>query len=127
MTDALVEMELTQGEDWTTDVIWTDSYDTGINVIHPCRLTVKAKDGSTLTTLDSNPSIPEGEIPGIAISSNIGLLQLHIQSSASAAFPPGTYSYDLFATTDDSNAYVGTQKIRLCSGPFIVNKRITSL
>ena len=127
MSAAAVTLVMDQGEDWTANVIWTDSYDQPVNVIHPCRMEIKGGDGSTLVTLETDPDIPDGEIPSIAISSEIGLLQLHLTSAVTAAFPPGLYSYDLFVTTDDENTYAGPQISRLIYGSLSVNKRVTEM
>lgn len=123
-----VELEIIQGEDWTVDIIWTDPYDTGIPVVHPCRLDIKGAGGQTLHTLLTNPELPDGEIPSINLSPNIGLIQLHIENTVTEAFPPGVYRYDLFANVDSDEAtFPGAQQHRVISGPVQVIKRVTEL
>lgn len=119
-----VELEVVQGEDWTVDVLWTDSYDQPQPVEHPCRMVVKDGAGATLITLDTNPSIPDGEVPGIAVSPDFGLLQLHIDSEATAAFPPGQYVYDIFGTVN-GDSYAGDQQVFLFGGAFLVRNAVT--
>jgi hypothetical protein len=125
MPAADVPMVIDQGEDWTTDVVWTDSFDDPVEVVHPCKLAIRDKAGQTLLELETNPDIPEGEIPGINTSSEIGLLQLHIDKAVTASLLPGYYLYDLFVTMDDGNMLTGPQTTRLLFGTVIVNKRIT--
>lgn len=122
-----VLLECVQGEDWTADVIWTDQNGKGIPVQHPCRMDIKDRLGSTLVSLVTNPSIPPGEIPTISFSNDIGLLQLHIENTVSAAFPLGRYFFDLFVTTDTDSDYGGSQVVPVIRGTFDVIKRITVL
>ena len=122
-----LNLEIVQGEDWTADVIWADQNGQGIAVQHPCRMDVKDKLGSTLITLETNPDIPEGEIPSINFSNDIGLLQLHIENTVSAEFPIGRYFFDLFVTTDTDEEYGGSQVVPVIGGTVDVIKRYTEL
>lgn len=125
MPAANVPLVIDQGEDWTTEVIWTDSYENPVQVIHPCQLDIKTNQGQTIVSLVSDPDIPDGEIPGIAISTEIGLLQLHIPAEQTAGLVPGNYDYDLFVTDDNQDDYALPQMQRLIYGSASVNKRIT--
>lgn len=123
---ASVPMVIYQGEDFTADIVWTDDLDEPMVVIHPCRMDVKTQQGQTIISLSSVPEPEEGTIPGINLSSEIGLLQLHIPSAQTAALVPGNYHYDLFATTD-GGSYIGPQAVPLMYGPVSVSKRVTHL
>jgi hypothetical protein len=82
-------MEIDQGEDWTTSIVYTDDFDEPYNVIDPCRMDIMSSQGATqisLTTPDT--VVPEGTIPEIALSSEIGLLQIHIEDSVTSALIP---------------------------------------
>jgi hypothetical protein len=125
MPAASVPMVIDRGEDWTSDIIYTDSFDEPVEVTHPCRMSVKDSSGATVFTLETDPDIPDGEIPGINFSSDIGLLQLHMTSSATAAISPGLYQYDLFVTVDNGDMIAGPQIIRLLFGHVTINQRIT--
>ena len=127
MSAANVPLIIDQGEDWTVQLVWTDSFDEPVYVIHPCRLEIKTKQGQTVVQLETDPEIPDGSIPGINVSSDIGLIQLHVPKEQTVALLPGVYHYDLFATMDDDNEYTGTQVTRLLYGDVTVNKRITRL
>lgn len=127
MPAANVPLVIDQGEDWTADIVWTDNFDEPVNIIHPCRMDVKNTGGATALSLLSEADPAEGTIPSIAISSDIGLLQLHMTSAETAALLPGFYQYDLVVTCDDGNVYSGTQITRLMYGRVTVNKRITVL
>lgn len=122
MPAANVPMVIDQGEDWTTDVIWTDNYDEPVNVIHPCRMEIRGIANQVIVSLETNPAIPDGEIPGISVSSDIGLLQLHLTRDVTKNIPTGTYQYDLIVTTDDNDLYAGPQATRLLYGRVTVNK-----
>lgn len=124
MSDS-VEMEIIQGEDWTVDVIWTDNYDVGMRVLHPCKMTIKGSNG-VLHTLVTNPDIPDGEVPGINLSTDIGLLQLHIPEEVTSEFEPGGYNADLFVTVDGGE-FADTQVSRLFPARVTVVNRITEL
>lgn len=125
MPAANVPLVIDQGEDWTTDIIWTDEHDEPVPLVHPCRLDVRSMGGQVAFTLETNPETPEGEIPGINVSTDIGLLQLHASHEVTAALAPGVYHYDLFVTCDDENEYAGLQRTRLLYGSVTVNKRVT--
>jgi hypothetical protein len=121
-------MDIDQGEDWTTSLVYTDDYDQPYNIIAPCRLDIKSPQGATqlsLTTPDT--VVPEGTIPEIALSSEIGLIQLHIEDTVTQALMPGVYKYDLFVTVNDGNEYAGNQVQRLIYGEVTVNQRVTQL
>jgi hypothetical protein len=121
-------MEIDQGEDYTTSIVYTDNYDEPYNIVGPCRMDIKSNQGATqlsLTTPDVEP--PEGTIPEIAISSEIGLIQIHIEDAVTAALLPGVYKYDLFVTINDGNEFAGNQIQRLIYGDVTVNQRVTKL
>lgn len=122
-----VPIDVEQGADWTADVIWTDMFDEPVNVIHPCRMDVKSAAGQTVLTLETDPDIPEGEIPSMNLSADIGLIQFHLAKEQTLALLPGTYLYDLFVTCDDDNEYSGTQVTRLMYGQFNVYKTLTRM
>ena len=121
-----VTLEIDQGEDWTTDLVFTDDYSEPLAVVHPCRMDIKAGTGSLLYTLETNPDLPDGEIPTINLSTEIGLLQLHIEDSVTALFPPGEYLYDLFITVDDGST-AGPQRLRPLYGQCLIGKRVTQM
>ncbi len=125
MSAGSVHIEIYQGEDWTADIIWVDQYGQGVGVQHPCRRDIKAKDKSTLFTLETDPDLPDDEIPTITYSNDIGLIQLHIPASVTKTFPPSQYVFDLFVTTDVDEAYGGSQVTPVLSGPVTVRPRVT--
>jgi hypothetical protein len=128
MSAAYVPMDIDQGEDWTSNVIFTDDMDQPQNVIAPCRLDIKSATGAiqlSLSTPDDPP--PDGEIPEITLSSDIGLIQLHIEDSVTSNLVPGVYKYDLFVTVNDGDEYIGNQVQRLIKGECTVNQRVTVL
>jgi len=128
MGAANVPMEIDQGEDWTSSIVYTDDFDQPYNVIAPCRLDIKNSAGATqLSLLTPDTALPDGVIPDIGLSSEIGLIQLHIEDSATAALIPGVYKYDLFVTVNDGNEYAGNQVQRLIYGTVTVNQRVTTL
>ena len=128
MSAANVPIEIDQGEDWTGSIVYTDDFDEPYNVIPPCRMDIKNAGGATqlsLTTPDAEP--PDGTIPEIALSSEEGLIQLHIEDSVTGAMVPGGYKYDLFITVNDGNEYAGNQVQRIIYGSVTVNQRVTQL
>lgn len=127
MPAAYVPMDIDQGEDFTSDVVWTDDFNDPVLVKHPCRLDVKSRSGQVICTFETDPDIPDGEIPTIALSADIGLLQLHQTADVTAALTPGKYDYDLFASSDDGDEYAGNQVTRLIYGPCTVHKRVTEM
>lgn len=125
MSAAYVSMVIDQGTDWTTEIIWTDNYDDPVQIVHPCRMELKSKTGQTVAQLETDPDLPVGERPSIGISSDLGIIQLHLPKEQTAALNPGEYQYDLFVTMDDSLEQTGQQTTRLLFGDVTVNKRIT--
>jgi len=128
MGAAYVPLDIDQGEDWTTTIVYTDDLDLPHNVIAPCRLDIKNSTGQTQLSL-STPDVapPDGEIPEITLSSEIGLIQIHIEDTVTGAMMPGVYKYDLFVTVNDGNEYAGNQIQRLIWGECVVNQRVTVL
>lgn len=128
MAAAFVPLEIDQGEDWTISIVYTDDFDEPYNVIHPCRMDIKSPQGATQLSLSTpDVAVPPGTIPQIALSNEIGLLQIHAEDTVTESLMPGTYKYDLFVTVNDGNAYAGNQVQRLIYGDVVVNKRITQL
>lgn len=128
MTAAYVPLSIDQGEDWTVQLVWTDDYSEPIPVVAPCRIDMKDVTGATVMSLETPETpLPDGEIPPIALSTDIGLIQLHAPKEQTAAIPPGQYQYDLFATVNDGDAYAGNQTSRLLYGTCTVNKRTTPM
>ena len=128
MGAAYVPMDIDQGEDFTCQIVYTDDFDEPYHVVSPCRMDVKNTAGATQLTLETPESpLPDGEIPEIALSDEIGMLQLHIEDTVTEALVPGVYAYDLFVTVDDGNEYAGAQRQRLIYGEVVVNKRITAM
>jgi hypothetical protein len=128
MGAANVPMEIDQGEDWTSTIVYTDDFDEPYNVIAPCRLDIKNSQGATQLSLSTpDEEVPEGEIPQIGVSEEIGLIQLHIEDSVTKALRPGVYKYDLFVTVNDGDEYAGSQIQRLVAGSCTVNARVTQL
>jgi len=128
MAAANVPMEIDQGEDWTTTIVYTDDFDEPYRVVPPARLDIKNAQGAVQLSLETpDEDVPEGTIPAIGISEEIGLLQLHIEDSVTASMVPGVYKYDLFVTVNDGDEYAGNQVQRLIAGTVTVNQRVTIL
>lgn len=128
MGAAFVPLDIDQGEDWTASIVYTDELDQPHNVIAPCRLDIKSSTGATQLSLSTpDVDLPEGEIPEIGLSSELGLIQLHIEDGVTAGMVPGVYQYDLFVTVNDGDEYVGDQVQRLIKGQCTVNQRVTVL
>ena len=128
MTAAYVPIDIDQGEDWSAQIVYTDEFDEPYQLRAPCRLDIKNQAGALqLSLISPDEELPDGEIPQIGISSDIGLLQLHIEDSVTEALMPGTYKYDLFVTINDGGEYAGNQRQRLIYGPVTVNQRVTQL
>jgi hypothetical protein len=128
MGAANVPLMIDQGEDWTAQIVYTNDFDEPYNIVPPCRLDIKSLMGATQLTLATpETTLPEGEIPEIGLSSEIGLIQLHIEDAVTSALIPGNYQYDLFVTVNDGNEYAGNQVQRLIRGEATVFKSVTEL
>jgi hypothetical protein len=128
MGAAYVPMEIDQGEDWTTTIVYTDDFDQPYNLVAPARMDIKSQQGAIQLSLSTpEEGIEEEGIPEIGISEDIGLIQLHIEDSVTSSLQPGVYKYDLFVTVNDGDEYAGNQIQRLIAGPVQVNQRITVL
>lgn len=126
MSAANVPLEIDQGEDWSVQIVWTDDYDEPMQIVAPCRLDIKNATGAVqISLLTPDVEVPQGTIPAIGVTEDIGLIQLHIEDTATAALQPGLYYYDLFVTVNDGDAYAGNQRQRIMAGQVLVNKRIT--
>ena len=125
MSAANVPMEIDQGEDFTTTIVYTDDLDQPYNVIAPCRLDIKNAQGATQLSLTTPDVFVDGEIPEINLSSEEGLIQIHIEDAVTGALMPGSYKYDLFVTVSDGDEYAGTQVQRLIKGEVTIDQRVT--
>lgn len=119
-------ISIDQGEDFTAEIVWTDQYDEPVEVQHPCRMQIKAENGQVFVDLETDPEIPDGDVPGLAISPSMGLIQIHIPHTQTQAMLAGiNYFYDIFVTLGDQSSYGGPQRDRILYGPVEVNKRTT--
>jgi len=124
MPAANVPLVIDQGEDFTAQIVWTDEYDRGQAMIPPMRLDIVGAGMSPIISLTTpEEPLPDGDVAEISYSTEIGLIQLHIDKAQTAAIEPGSYRYDLFVTVE--NDLIGPQQVRLLAGPVVVNQRIT--
>ncbi len=124
---AYVPIEFSQGEDFAAQIVWTDTYDEPQMITAPARMDIKSRTGATVATLQADEDLPDGAIPSLGISEELGLIQLYLPKSQTAAIDPGEYVYDLFVSVDDGDAYAGNQVKRLMHGSVTINKRTTTL
>lgn len=121
-----VPLVIDQGEDFTAQIVWTDEYGSPQNVKAPMRLDIKTGGITPMLSLTTPVvDVPDGQIPQISYSADIGLIQIHIPKDMTAALAAGEYFYDMFVTINDGNAYAGDQVVRLLVGSVVVNRRIT--
>ncbi len=121
-----VNLEIVQGEDWSVQFVFTDGQDNALNLATPFRMDIKDTTGSIVTSLATSDDPPDfGDIPEIAISSAVGVIQLHLPSERTDALPVGQFVYDLFGHVDDGDEYAGDQVVRFLVGTVTVYKRIT--
>lgn len=125
MTAENVPLVIDQGEDFSAQILWTDEFGQPQQIKAPMRLDVKAENNLSAVLSLTTPVVPSTDIPQISYSADIGLIQLHIPKEMTIALPAGQYSYDMFVTINDGNAYAGDQVVRLLVGTVTVNRRIT--
>lgn len=121
-----VPLIVDQGEDFSAQIIWTDDQGVGQKLKAPMRLDARGSSQFPVLSLRT-PEVdpPDGSIPEISYSPDIGLIQIHIPKTMTSVIPSGVYQYDMFVTINDGNAYAGDQVVRLLVGQLIVNQRIT--
>ena len=128
MPAANVPLVIDQGEDYTAQIIWTDDFGEPQRLTTPMRLDIVGAGNQPVISLTTpETEVPEGEIPEISYSPDIGLIQIHIPSEQTKSIPPGLFQYDMFVTVDDGDEYAGAQQFRLLVGQVVVNKRITRM
>jgi hypothetical protein len=128
MPAANVPLVIDQGEDFTAQIIWTDDNGNAQKLIAPMRLDIVSGGNLPIISLTTPTSpVPNGTIPAISYSTDIGMIQLHIPKEQTAALPAGVYNYDFFVTVNDGNVYAGNQQFRLLVGQVVVNQRITQM
>lgn len=126
MDTAPIDIFINQGEDFAVQLIFTDEQDNPLNLANPFRMDVKDTTGQIQISLSSSDTPPDfGEIPEIAVSSAIGLVQLSLTSAVTNELASGQYVYDLFGHVDDGDEYAGDQVVRFAKGTVTVEKRIT--
>jgi hypothetical protein len=129
MATANVPLDIVQGEDWSAQILWTDTEDQPMYLATPCQIDFKDVAGRVVLTLTAppSPSPGVGEIPEMAISPQEGIIQLHIKDEITETLVVGEYSYDLFVSVTDSGIYAGTQRVRLMEGTATVYERVTDM
>lgn len=127
MDTAQVTFSLTQGEDWSCQLYFSDAAESPLPLTNNMRMTLKNAVGNPVHTLATTetPVDFQTERPGIVVSEDIGLVQLHIARASTNVLAVGRYSYDLFAMVDDEGIYAGEQAICLLRGHVVVHRRIT--
>lgn len=121
-----VPLVIDQGEDFTAQIVWTDEYGNPQNIKAPMRMDLRGASVSPVLSLQTPVTDPpDGSIPHITYSPEIGLIQIHIPNAETAALAAGVYNYDMFVTINDGDAYAGDQVVRLLVGQCVVNNRIT--
>lgn len=127
MAAGRVDFVIDQGEDWTTQLIWSDYSDNPVPVTEPMRMQIKSPYGEIVHTLVvPNPPLPPDEIPPITYNTTSGLIQLHIPAAITTTINGGLYSYDLFVSVDDGAAFAGFQLSRIIQGQVTCRARITT-
>ena len=127
MPAANVPLVIDQGEDFTAQIVWTDDFGQAQKMVSPMRLDIANNTQTILSLTTPVTDPPDGSIPEISYSTDIGMIQLHIPHSQTATLSPGLYQYDLFVSVNDGAVYAGKQQFRLLAGQVVVNKRITVL
>lgn len=126
MPGARVDIDVTQGEDFTSQIVWNDFTDNPIRVVTPMRMQIKSQYGQVMTTLDvPDPPLPETEIPPLTYNTDSGMIQIHMSKDVTNAIPSGIYAYDLFCNVDDGEAFAGYQQVQLMYGNLNCKPRIT--
>ncbi len=131
MALAFLPLDIDQGEDWTAQVVITDQDGNAVSLARPMQMDLRNAVGSvvlslqTLTETEEATSLSNLEIPEITFSPDVGMIQIHIDKSATAGLAQGVYQYDLFASVNDGSVYSGTQRMRVLAGQAIVNQRVT--
>jgi len=123
---ATVGLDIDQGEDWTCQIVLTGQTGDAMNVIGPMQMDLRNQVGQLVLSLN-DPQVGDTGIPEITYSSDIGLIQIHIKRSVTAALEAGEYQYDLFCTVTDYDIYAGNQRLRVLNGSATVNKRVTEM
>jgi len=124
---ARIDFVMKQGEDWAAQVICTDHYDRPLNITEPARMDIKDDTGQVVLALAPDTIEGESPIPGLGLSATSGVIQLYISKAQTAALPPGTYYYDLFAMVDQEDDLLGPQMTCQLEGTLTITKRITEI
>lgn len=101
------EMEISQGEDWGLQIIWTDLINDAYQVCHPMRLQARAASGQVvidISSVDQESEQSPGTTPRMVYSTEGGVIQVIIPSSITSQLPVGELYYDLF-TSYKSTSY----------------------
>lgn len=127
MPGGSLNLEIVQGEDWTVQIQSLDDNDNPKPIVAPARMDIRDRMGAIIHSLQTADveNAPADVVPGVAISSEVALIQLHIPRSISQTFDPGPYHYDLWVTVDDGGIYAGSQAAQELRGQFIVHDRVT--
>jgi hypothetical protein len=128
MALGVVNFEMEQGEDFTAQVVVQDQWMNPLTVKEPMQMDIDDIYGQLILRLQP-PAGPEEEEPGLTYSTDVGLIQIHIDKTQSVSIDPGIYRYDLFCSVKDfdEGVYSGPQRLSILKGKFIVNRRVTEM
>ena len=124
MADVL-ELSFAQGEDVSWQGFWTDEYDEAIPVTDPVLMDVKDAN-SQLVARFSTANDPATQC-AIQVSGGVGFFQITMPKEISRKFPPGGYTWDLFACVADSAEPFPAQATRVTGGIMTCEKRTTQV
>jgi len=120
-----VDMVVDIGEDWATQVYWTDQYDEPLSVSHPMKMTVAMNPAVTYISTADTPS--GGQLQYLTYNTTSGFIQISLPDTYTKDLKPGIYKYDLWAhVLDPDDINNATKRTKLFGGDFIVNAAVTT-
>jgi len=120
-----LEIELTAGEDFAAQIYWTDEDGDPIPIQEPCRLEVRDSAGLLVMQFATENAASYATKAAIILTGSQGLMQISVPTSITKTVAPGTYLFDLWATTADGVSPFASADSPVASGTFIVLPRIT--
>lgn len=120
-----LQMEVTQRADVALQLVWSDDQGAPIPCTTPARAEVKDSADQLLVAFDDDANAATSAV--ISCSATSGVIQLTAPKSVTAAWTPGRYKIDVFATVSDAAPPFDSGQYRPAfSGWFIVKRSTTT-
>jgi hypothetical protein len=125
-----IDLNITQGEDYTAQWYWLDVSDNPYPVVDPAYLIVATVSGNVVYKYKTAGALSGWIAGAIEVSNTSGFIQFSLTKAQTESMTPGVYKYEMFLSyqfTDSSGAVVGTKITKFIEGSFYIDRSLVVL